>query len=541
MPPGCATNTSNMDTLRGWDDWSTISLPFRQFTDAADGTTNDPEPEDNPTDEELLAMDEQLNTTDVGVTITELPDPVAAGSDITYHLVVTNHGPNPAVSVQLVDVLPAQVSLISVDPVCRAAGRTISCGLGELVAHATRTIAITVHVPADLAHNAGGPVALVNHATIDNLTGPDPNQSNDSADEISTVTGAAPRWAYAYMDRATVNEAPIGVETPLNAGWQWSTAKNNPNTAGRRATVVHLGTGEYEVRLPEIGVAQGIAHVTAFRTVYRGRSCAVRGYQQSGPDELIRVGCVDQTGAPADWWFTVLFTAPASGTQPYATIRYQSPGAAVNIGPVTNAGTYNSAGRTNQVYHDSVGHYRAVLPGTPFAAGTGYIQVTQYGSGTAAHCHPYQRTPIGDSLEVSIVCYAVGSGTSAQLVDTNWLMSYADEVGLFDDAATPSAYASITGDPTNPVIDSARSYASNRENPTVERLGVGWYRVSWAGMGKYGGSVQLNVTSADGSYCHLGNINDYSAPPRIAVDVWCHNAAGVPADALFDLNYLRKP
>ncbi len=63
------------------------------------------------------------------------------------------------------------------------------------------------------------------------------------------------------MDRATGIEAPIGVVTPLNAQWQWSTVASGFDlaTADRRAGVVHeaTGTGQYEVRLPGVASARG--------------------------------------------------------------------------------------------------------------------------------------------------------------------------------------------------------------------------------------------------------------------------------------------
>jgi hypothetical protein len=82
--------------------------------------------------------------------------------------------------------------------------------------------------------------------------------------------------------------APMGsLSTFSSAPWQWS-------TGGGQATVTHTGTGQYEVRLPNVASATGVAHVTAYRTSYRGQTCAVTGYRPSGSDELVDVRCVDQ-------------------------------------------------------------------------------------------------------------------------------------------------------------------------------------------------------------------------------------------------------
>ncbi|WP_141704301.1 hypothetical protein [Planobispora rosea] len=321
-----------------------------------------------------------------------------------------------------------------------------------------------------------------------------------------------PRWAYAYMDRATVAEAPIGVVTELTPIGQWS-------TGGTGATVTHTGTGAYEVRLPGVASARGIAHVTAYRTVYRGRTCAVTGFEPSGADELVRVQCRDQAGEPVDWWFTVLFTAPSATGHPYATIQHS--------GSPTAPGTYNSDGRVNRVLHDGTGRYRAVIPGGSFTRGTGHIKLTPYGT-TAARCAARPGEAAGDTLEIGVSCYAIATGRP---VDARWLLSYADGGGA-------AAYTRVTG---GPAVDPVHSYSVTGETPGVERLGIGWYRVTWERAGRLFGSAQITSMAADGNYCHLGGVFDYGAPPRVSIDVYCHTPEGMRADSEFGVAYLRRP
>ncbi|MET9425854.1 hypothetical protein ABZY06_35095 [Streptomyces sp. NPDC006540] len=378
----------------------------------------------------------------------------------------------------------------------------------------------------------------------DEISEPSPEEAEAARAELLDAMVAAagpapsaPRWGYAYMNRATETEAPIGVPTVLNNAFQWSTAAD----AGWAGTVTHLATGEYEVRLPGIGGSGGVAHVTPYRTDNSGRSCAVRGYRPDGADELIRVGCVDRTGAPVDWWFTVFYAAPATGADSYATLRYDVPGGGVSVPAVANDGTYNSAGRVNRVVRDGVGRYRAVLTGASFAANDGHLQINQFGTDAPARCNPYARTAVGDTLEVSIACFTVSTSATAQPVDTLWILSYAARAGLHGVSAVPAAYAQVTGDPANPVVDEPRSWASTGQTPALVRLGIGNYRLTWDTVGKYGGSVQLVATGADGSTCHLGNIGDYAAPPRVSVDVWCYGPTGLRADAPFAAAYVRRP
>lgn len=338
----------------------------------------------------------------------------------------------------------------------------------------------------------------------------------------------APRWAYAYVNAATTSEAPIGEPTALHPGWQWS-------TGGGQASVTHTGTGRYEVRLPNVASATGVAHVTAYRTTYRGRTCAVIGYRPSGSDELVDVRCVDQNGAPIDWWFTAFFVAPAAGAHPLATVRYPGGG---TLDPVLNSGTYNSAGQVNRVLRDGLGRYRVRLTGAPFATGGGHVQITPYGDGTPARCAAEGRTRLSDALEVTVACRAA-DGSAYR--DSGWLLSYTDGVGLHGDASVPAAYAEITGDPAAPSVDAGRSWSASGEVPTVTRLSAGWYRLTWAGGGKLGGDVQVTATGDTGRYCLLGAILDYQAPPQMSIDVYCSTPAGLPGDSTFGVAYVRRP
>ncbi|MBG0829716.1 hypothetical protein HS041_18290 [Planomonospora sp. ID67723] len=346
---------------------------------------------------------------------------------------------------------------------------------------------------------------------------PVPEEADRMAVDPAPAPLPAPRWAFAYVNKATVTEAPIGVPTAVAPGNQWS-------TGGSGATVTHTGPGAYEVRLPGVASDQGIAHVTPFRTNYRGRTCAVTGYTPSWPDELVKVQCHDETGAPADWWFTITFTAPSVTAHPYATVRYTGP----RTDPGTyDSGTYNSGRGVNHVLRDGTGRYRAVIPGAPFARATGHVMLTPYGP-TRARCAARPGAAAGDAVEISVSCYSIATGRP---VDASWLLSYSDGGGV-------AAYTRMT---PGPAIDPVRSYSVTGDTPSIERLGLGWYRVKWEQVGRPYGNVQVTSTATDGSYCHLGLINDYGAPPQLWVDVYCHTPAGARGDSEFGVTYLRRP
>jgi uncharacterized repeat protein (TIGR01451 family) len=120
---------------------------------------------------------------DLSVTKTDSPDPVNAGQNLTYHVTVTNNGPDRAVGVTLNDPLPAGVSFVSVtpgSPTCSGT-TTISCALGELASGASTSVDIVVK-PTQ-------PGALSNTATVSSGT-VDPNFDNNTATATTTVVAA---------------------------------------------------------------------------------------------------------------------------------------------------------------------------------------------------------------------------------------------------------------------------------------------------------------------------------------------------------------
>jgi uncharacterized repeat protein (TIGR01451 family) len=71
---------------------------------------------------------------DLAITKHDTPDPVLAGTSLTYTLSVTNNGPSKAASVLVTDRLPDSVTFdaVSSSPLCGAIAGTVSCELGAL-------------------------------------------------------------------------------------------------------------------------------------------------------------------------------------------------------------------------------------------------------------------------------------------------------------------------------------------------------------------------------------------------------------------------
>ena len=71
---------------------------------------------------------------DLFLTMSDSPDPVTAGTNLTYTITVTNNGPTDATGVTVSDPLPAGVSFVSANPTQGSCSgtTTVTCDLGGL-------------------------------------------------------------------------------------------------------------------------------------------------------------------------------------------------------------------------------------------------------------------------------------------------------------------------------------------------------------------------------------------------------------------------
>ena len=116
----------------------------------------------------------ELNTTDLTVSVAGPPTPASAGEDLAYTVTVTNRGPNPASSTTVAVTLQGPARWLRQDPACRPDGpERLTCEVGEVVAQAVRTIAMTAGPIGELG------VVRIN-ATVENRLGPDSNGSDNT-------------------------------------------------------------------------------------------------------------------------------------------------------------------------------------------------------------------------------------------------------------------------------------------------------------------------------------------------------------------------
>jgi uncharacterized repeat protein (TIGR01451 family) len=130
---------------------------------------------------------------DLAVTKADTPDPVPAGRELTYTIVVTNNGPATAIGVTLTDAVPANTTFVSVStpggwsctaPAVGATG-TVSCTLASLPSGQLSAVTLRVRVDAGAV-----PGSTISNTASVSSTVADPVPGNDSAAATSTVAAA---------------------------------------------------------------------------------------------------------------------------------------------------------------------------------------------------------------------------------------------------------------------------------------------------------------------------------------------------------------
>jgi uncharacterized repeat protein (TIGR01451 family) len=158
---------------------ATITNTAAAVTTTADGNTA------NNSDTETTSV---VTRADLSVTKTDLPEPVVAGTNLTYTVVVTNNGPSAAAAVQLSEAVPANATFVSLTApagwtsVAPAPGGTgaITASIPSLAAGASATFTLVVAV------NSAATGTISNTATVSSNT-TDLNAANNTDVESTVV------------------------------------------------------------------------------------------------------------------------------------------------------------------------------------------------------------------------------------------------------------------------------------------------------------------------------------------------------------------
>jgi uncharacterized repeat protein (TIGR01451 family) len=184
---------------KGQDDWSEISLPFRQFSASANGDEID---DPLPTLEQELQEVADLHTTDLSLGVTTSASTVNQGEDhLVYTYTATNNGPNPADGVIVTDTLPYGVDFVSATTSQGTAsfdGSTVTWRLGSVYPG----VPITFHL--EVIPQLVGP--MTNTATATAL-GTDSDPTNNSAPATVTVLNVPPKITSVSLSATLIQES----------------------------------------------------------------------------------------------------------------------------------------------------------------------------------------------------------------------------------------------------------------------------------------------------------------------------------------------
>jgi uncharacterized repeat protein (TIGR01451 family) len=190
---------------------------------------------------------------DLGIAVSDAPDPVTAGAALTYTVAVTNNGPDPASAVSVTDALPAGAIFVSATPSqgsCSGTS-TVACNLGALANLASATVTLVV------TWTSGG--AKSNTASVSSSCTFDPVAGNNSATASTFVNNPAP--VLISLSPTSAAAGTPGMTLTVNGSNFVSNSTVNWNGAARATTFVSPTQLTAAILASDIA-ATGIASVT---------------------------------------------------------------------------------------------------------------------------------------------------------------------------------------------------------------------------------------------------------------------------------------
>lgn len=129
---------------------------------------------------------------DLAIALSENPVAVT-GTEITYVITATNNGPDEAVSVIVIDDLPASLAFVSCQAtgggLCGGSGNSRTVGFASLAAGQSETITLAAWVDCAVADGT----AIINTATIAaDPSSPDDGPSDNAATAVTTASNPPP-------------------------------------------------------------------------------------------------------------------------------------------------------------------------------------------------------------------------------------------------------------------------------------------------------------------------------------------------------------
>jgi gliding motility-associated-like protein/uncharacterized repeat protein (TIGR01451 family) len=264
----------------------TLTLVVRVNLDVTAGTaitnfasvTSDTEDPDGDNNEDSVTITGSGPRADVAVVKSVDGGTILAGSNFSYTITVTNHGPSAATNISVVDNLPAQANFVSASDggTYNAGARSVSWTIASLASGQSQNFTITLYVPSDVA----GGTMMVNEVTA-NSEVHDPEPENNTYIDQTPVTtpelfipdvfspnndGVNDRWIIRGLDRYPNNKVVIinrwgnrvFEAAPYNNDWD-GTNQFSPTVGGNE---LPIGTYYYILDLGSDDVRRGFIYLT---------------------------------------------------------------------------------------------------------------------------------------------------------------------------------------------------------------------------------------------------------------------------------------
>ncbi|HWS26168.1 MAG TPA: hypothetical protein VN259_06265, partial [Xanthomonadales bacterium] len=168
---------------------------------------------------------------DLAITLSDSPDPVTAGTQLTYTAVVSNAGPSDATGVSVSLPLPTGTSFVSgnVSGGGACAGSPLVCTVtGSIAPAGSRTVTVVVLVAASVLDGT-----VLNATATVTAASPDPNPANNSASTTTAVIAVAD-LALTFTGSAT--QTLINVPVTFTA----DSLNNGPSDAQNASVTITL-------------------------------------------------------------------------------------------------------------------------------------------------------------------------------------------------------------------------------------------------------------------------------------------------------------
>jgi uncharacterized repeat protein (TIGR01451 family) len=127
------------------------------------------------------------------------------GSDVTYTVTVTNHGPIAAANVVVTDVLPSSLTFVSCSApgggVCGGAGNDRNVVYASIPGGEARTITLVATVTCNVADGT-----MISNSASVTTDSPNEDPSNDSSTAVFTASNPAPVITGASVDQPVLTK-----------------------------------------------------------------------------------------------------------------------------------------------------------------------------------------------------------------------------------------------------------------------------------------------------------------------------------------------